>query len=470
MYAIIEIRQDRTKEKDLIDLVDSYDAYFDKIKSIVKIDKVVIENMSIEDFINNPTFKLGKYLLFQTRHAYLIERGVKNDPGIIFSISGIQDTILRQWELINDLISEKPENEFEYCSDYIVNSDKNKYQDQYYTSPFISFNKAKTESVESTESDTKYFNDTKGKDISGVDKDVKYIESYDKSDDTEGLFLMSTDEETDMFFEYFANQEKIKKDDYINKSSYYTSSFEPMSIDDSMAKKEAVDSLVKKDIIERCSENSVEYEFEPLEHSKMQKYPVCLMVGSGKSDKTKQIIDIMDKFGYMKNMDFQKNSLIFGFGEREEYPDRFPEARIEWKYSNEILKDYMEDGIINDDPGVIIFDGCFNLAKEWQGDEWIKILLLNSKFYNKMIFIAADSLIEIKPELRRYINYVFITEENKSINRRSLFRQFGGIFEDYLLFNETYEVLTGEGSAMVIKNGIKVEQITECVFFNQPGQ
>ena len=72
---------------------------------------------------------------------------------------------------------------------------------------------------------------------------------------------------------------------------------------------------------------------------------------------------------------------------------------------------------------------------------------------------------DLTPDLRANVDYVFILRENVIQNREKLYKSFFGIFPTFQMFNQVMDSCTENYECLVLDNTSKSNKIQDCVFW-----
>lgn len=72
---------------------------------------------------------------------------------------------------------------------------------------------------------------------------------------------------------------------------------------------------------------------------------------------------------------------------------------------------------------------------------------------------------DLSPDLRANVDYVFILRENVIQNREKLYKSFFGIFPTFDMFNQVMNACTENYDCLVLDNTSKSNKIQDCVFW-----
>lgn len=100
----------------------------------------------------------------------------------------------------------------------------------------------------------------------------------------------------------------------------------------------------------------------------------------------------------------------------------------------------------------------------------LKSLAMRDIFMNgrhlKVTFInAMQYVMDMGPDLRTQVDYVFALRENIISNLTKLWKYFFGMFNNYNDFETTFKALTNDNCCIVIDNTVKSNQIKDTVFW-----
>ena len=79
--------------------------------------------------------------------------------------------------------------------------------------------------------------------------------------------------------------------------------------------------------------------------------------------------------------------------------------------------------------------------------------------------LTMQYCMDLTPDLRANVDYVFILRENIVQNREKLYRSFFGIFPTFDMFNQVMNSCTENYECLVLDNTSKSNKIEDCVFW-----
>ncbi len=186
------------------------------------------------------------------------------------------------------------------------------------------------------------------------------------------------------------------------------------------------------------------------------------MIGKRGVGKTTLINDILQRY----DDEFISNSLIISPKDKivPFYKEFFPSAEVIYQNDYDKIKTYMD----NKKPGAIVFDDCLSSKGDWMKDGIYRHLMLNGRFYKKMVITAIQFPLGIPPDLRSNFDYIFMFSEDFFSNKKRLYDQYAGMFPSFSIFDNVFKFLTGESySSMVIKKIGYIKKFEDKVFWHK---
>jgi hypothetical protein len=95
----------------------------------------------------------------------------------------------------------------------------------------------------------------------------------------------------------------------------------------------------------------------------------------------------------------------------------------------------------------------------------IRDVFMNGRHYNLFFVNSMQYCMDISVDMRSQIDYVFAMWEPNAKNRRRLWENFFGIFENYNQFEIVFKSLTGNYGALVIDNTTNSTKIEDSIFW-----
>lgn len=107
----------------------------------------------------------------------------------------------------------------------------------------------------------------------------------------------------------------------------------------------------------------------------------------------------------------------------------------------------------------LLFDRSFARSKQ------IRKILMNGRHSNIFTIITAQYLMDIGPDLRANVDFVFVLRENIKSNREKIYQYFAGVFPDYQSFEDVMMACTKDNEALVLDQNSLSYEIGDCVYF-----
>jgi len=90
---------------------------------------------------------------------------------------------------------------------------------------------------------------------------------------------------------------------------------------------------------------------------------------------------------------------------------------------------------------------------------------MNGRHWRITFMITMQYCMDLPPDLRANIDYIFILRENIIQNQEKLYKNFFGIFPHIDTFKEVMNACTEGYDCLVLDNTSRSNKITDCVFW-----
>lgn len=133
------------------------------------------------------------------------------------------------------------------------------------------------------------------------------------------------------------------------------------------------------------------------------------------------------------------------------------------KRQKKIVKRFNESN--NVDPrAFMILDDCL-YDNSWVKNTDIRALFMNGRHFKSTLIITMQYALGIPPNLRTNIDYIFILRENIQSNRKRLYEQYAGMFNNLEIFNQVMDHCTENYECLVINNNSRSNKLEDQVFW-----
>lgn len=95
----------------------------------------------------------------------------------------------------------------------------------------------------------------------------------------------------------------------------------------------------------------------------------------------------------------------------------------------------------------------------------MRMLFMNGRHRKIFYLCAVQYLMDIPPDLRSNVDFVFALKENIIGNREKLWKCFFGMFSDYKEFSTVMDECTAGYDCMVLDNTVRSNNVSDCVFW-----
>jgi len=112
----------------------------------------------------------------------------------------------------------------------------------------------------------------------------------------------------------------------------------------------------------------------------------------------------------------------------------------------------------------ILLDDCM-YDKKFMKDTCIRQCFMNGRHWKLFFMLTMQYCMDLTPDLRANVDYIFILRENIVQNREKLYKNFFGIFPNFAMFNQVMTACTENYECLVLDNTSKSNKIEDCVFW-----
>jgi hypothetical protein len=112
----------------------------------------------------------------------------------------------------------------------------------------------------------------------------------------------------------------------------------------------------------------------------------------------------------------------------------------------------------------LLLDDCMYDKKSLR-DKTMRMIFYNGRHWGLCLMLAMQYCMDLTPDLRCNIDYVFILRENIVQNREKLWKNFFGIFPTFDMFNQVMTACTENYECLVLDNTSKSNKIEDVVYW-----
>lgn len=219
--------------------------------------------------------------------------------------------------------------------------------------------------------------------------------------------------------------------------------FIPINLDDDDNNKENT----TVDVLEPPNEQTIDPEiFNKFQTEKLNNIHNALIIGKRNTGKTTLIIELIKYINYKNDY---KLFIVSPTSKLDDtYSKHFDSETLELSYTYD--SDKLNEFLLNDEKGIIILDDCLFSHSKWNTDPVIRELLFNARCHRKLLFMAMQFPINMKPDLRSTFDTIFTSNDYSSINQKKIYDHYGGAFPSFQMFQNVFLPLTQGFQFMVI--------------------
>ena len=156
------------------------------------------------------------------------------------------------------------------------------------------------------------------------------------------------------------------------------------------------------------------------------------------------------------------------------YTNFVPKLFIHEEFTTEIVQNMLKRqkimiqkinrGDTTTDPrAFLILDDCL-YDNTWVKDKFMGSVFMNGR-HKLLCLLTMQYALDIPPNLRINIDYVFILRENCIYNRKRLYENYASMFPTFEMFCQVMDQCTENYECLVINNNAKSNKLSEQVFW-----
>ena len=200
--------------------------------------------------------------------------------------------------------------------------------------------------------------------------------------------------------------------------------------------------------------------------SRISPESIVLAVGKRKTGKSTVLRDIMYHMRHKLDAGFAFAGSVDG---AENFRYALPDSCIYDRYRDDLLPQLIGHCKYLRDAGherhvMIAMDDCMYDKKVLKGTA-MRELFMNGRHYKLFFLNSVQYLMDMGPDLRSQVDYVFVLKENIISRREKLWKEFFGMFKDYKSFSQVMDSCTNNYECLVLDATSTTNNISDSVFW-----
>jgi hypothetical protein len=192
----------------------------------------------------------------------------------------------------------------------------------------------------------------------------------------------------------------------------------------------------------------------------------CIFIGKRGTGKSTLISDIMY---YHRTVPY---GLIMSGTEEGNgfYGNYFPDLFIHNGFKKDVLqtlisrqKKVLKDPKSNPHAFLLIDDCMYDRGVT--RDKNMRLIFMNGRHWKLLFILSMQYCMDLPPDLRANVDYLFILRENIIDNQKKLWKYFFGMFPTLASFQQTFMACTENFECLVLDNTCKSNKIEDCVYW-----
>lgn len=113
---------------------------------------------------------------------------------------------------------------------------------------------------------------------------------------------------------------------------------------------------------------------------------------------------------------------------------------------------------------LLLLEDCMYDKKALKSKD-IRGIFMNGRHWKILFILTMQYCMDILPELRSNIDYVFVMRENFQNIRKKLYENFFGILPTFEMFNDVMDIVTDNFGCLVLDNTSRSNKLEDCLFW-----
>jgi len=192
---------------------------------------------------------------------------------------------------------------------------------------------------------------------------------------------------------------------------------------------------------------------------------VCIFIGKRGSGKTTLVTDIL-----WHKRHIPIGVVMSGTEDGNHYYKQFvPDLFIHGDFSKDTIEKILDrqKRIVSsgkETPAFLLLDDCM-YDKSYMKETCIRQCFMNGRHWKLFFMLTMQYCMDLSPDLRANVDYIFVMREPVIKNRQRLYENFFGIFPTFKMFSDVFDACTENYECMVFDNTSKSNKIEDCVFY-----
>ena len=152
------------------------------------------------------------------------------------------------------------------------------------------------------------------------------------------------------------------------------------------------------------------------------------------------------------------------------YQDMIPDLFIYYDYKAEVIQNVIKrqrkcvkTKVANSNTFILLDDCMYD--KKITKDPSIRAIFMNGRHWNILFMMTMQYCMDLTPDLRSNIDYIYVLRENIISNREKIYKNFFGIFPTFAMFNEVMNRCTENFECLVLDNTSRSNKIEDVVYW-----
>lgn len=112
----------------------------------------------------------------------------------------------------------------------------------------------------------------------------------------------------------------------------------------------------------------------------------------------------------------------------------------------------------------MLLDDCM-YDKKITREKCMRAIAMNGRHWNILLMLTMQYCLDLTPDIRSNIDYVFVLKESYKAVREKIYKNFFGIFPTFSMFCEVMDACTENYECLVLDNTSTSNKLEDCVFW-----